>query len=105
MDWQEANPTHPASQDLLDDVLESLRALSNYPNRVAVMQKGQIVETLRTANLLEDMQHPYTTMLFDASNHRVDLPDAVCRWCDQLAGRRRLLAQMSESPIFVLQKV
>jgi outer membrane PBP1 activator LpoA protein len=35
--WRAANPEHPASADLLAEVLEGLSTLSNYPNRVAVL--------------------------------------------------------------------
>jgi outer membrane PBP1 activator LpoA protein len=35
--WRTANPEHPASGDLLEEVLDGLSTLSNYPNRVAVL--------------------------------------------------------------------
>jgi outer membrane PBP1 activator LpoA protein len=35
--WQLENPDHPASGEFLNEVLESLSTLSNYPNRVAVL--------------------------------------------------------------------
>ncbi|MCP4001808.1 MAG: ABC transporter substrate-binding protein [Gammaproteobacteria bacterium] len=35
--WRAANPEHPASNDLLEEVLDGLSTLSNYPNRVAVL--------------------------------------------------------------------
>lgn len=35
--WRSAHPDHPASGELLAEVLESLSALSNYPDRVAVL--------------------------------------------------------------------
>ncbi len=58
-------------------ITHDLAVVSRYATRVAVMQMGHIVETLQTATLLDDMQHPYTKMLFEASNHRVDLPAIV----------------------------
>jgi outer membrane PBP1 activator LpoA protein len=35
--WQATNPLHPASAGLLNEVLENLGALSNYPERVALL--------------------------------------------------------------------
>jgi outer membrane PBP1 activator LpoA protein len=35
--WRETNPEHPASGDLLEEVLDGLSTLSNYPNRVAIL--------------------------------------------------------------------
>jgi outer membrane PBP1 activator LpoA protein len=35
--WQKQNPRHPASGQLLNEVLENLSALSSYPNRVAIL--------------------------------------------------------------------
>lgn len=35
--WQRDNPGHPAAGALLDDVLDNLSALSNYPARVALL--------------------------------------------------------------------
>jgi hypothetical protein len=35
--WRAANPEHPASGDLLEEVLDGLSTLSNYPNQVAVL--------------------------------------------------------------------
>ncbi len=40
------------------------------------MRKGEIVEQGETQALLREMRHPYTKMLFAASNHKVALPPA-----------------------------
>jgi peptide/nickel transport system ATP-binding protein len=40
------------------------------------MRKGEIVEQGQTQSLLRTMRHPYTQMLFAASNHSVALPKA-----------------------------
>lgn len=55
-------------------ITHDLAVVAGYANRVAVMQKGRIVETLNTRSLLDDMRHPYTEMLFNAARHCVDLP-------------------------------
>jgi peptide/nickel transport system ATP-binding protein len=39
------------------------------------MRRGEIVETGATNDLLVNMRHPYTRMLFEASDHRVALPE------------------------------
>jgi len=41
------------------------------------MQNGQIVETAKTEVLLYNMKHPYTRALFNASTHRVVMPDVI----------------------------
>lgn len=55
-------------------ITHDLAVVANMADRIAVMRKGEIVETGPTDDLLRDMQHPYTRMLFEASGHLVDLP-------------------------------
>ncbi len=57
-------------------VTHDLAVVATYAHRIAVMQKGELVETGRTDLVLSNMQHPYTRMLFTAASHRVDLPPA-----------------------------
>jgi len=37
LEWQTTNPSHPASIDVLPEVLASLEALTNYPSKVAML--------------------------------------------------------------------
>ena len=57
-------------------ITHDLAVVADMADRIIVMRNGQIVEQGATQILLHDMQHPYTKMLFAASNHRVDLPTA-----------------------------
>ena len=52
------------------------RIVRKIADRVGVMKDGEIVETGPTSEIFENPQHPYTRMLFEASDHIVDLPDA-----------------------------
>lgn len=56
-------------------ITHDLAVVAKHADRIAVMQHGIVVETGQTQNLLHNMQHPYTRMLFDASTHKVSLPD------------------------------
>ncbi|WP_121060743.1 ABC transporter ATP-binding protein [Chachezhania antarctica] len=57
-------------------ITHDLAVVSGMADRIVVMRYGEVVETGATAELFSNMQHPYTKMLFDASRHRVDLPEA-----------------------------
>jgi peptide/nickel transport system ATP-binding protein len=56
-------------------ITHDLAVVSDMADRIVVMRHGEVVETGRTRQLLRDMRHPYTRMLFEASRHRVDLPE------------------------------
>jgi peptide/nickel transport system ATP-binding protein len=58
-------------------ITHDLAVVADMADRIVVMRKGEIVEQGATTHLLEHMTHPYTKMLFEASNHQVDLPDAT----------------------------
>ena len=55
-------------------ITHDLAVVAEMADRIAVMRKGEIVETGATQHLLKHRQHPYTKSLFAASTHRVDLP-------------------------------
>ena len=57
-------------------ITHDLAVVADMADRIVVMRSGRIVEQGATLDLLRNMQHPYTKMLFAASSHRVDLPDA-----------------------------
>lgn len=57
-------------------ITHDLAVVADMADRIIVMRKGRIVEQGATGTLLRDMRHPYTKMLFAASNHHVDLPPA-----------------------------
>ncbi|MDF3415065.1 ABC transporter ATP-binding protein [Sulfitobacter sp. M57] len=57
-------------------ITHDLAVVADMADRIIVMRHGQIVEQGATQTLLHDMQHPYTKMLFAASNHQVALPAA-----------------------------
>ncbi|WP_298921930.1 ABC transporter ATP-binding protein [uncultured Roseobacter sp.] len=56
-------------------ITHDLAVVADMADRIAVMRHGEIVETAPTADLLRDMRHTYTRMLFEASSHKVDLPE------------------------------
>ncbi|MEP2640001.1 dipeptide ABC transporter ATP-binding protein [Roseobacter sp.] len=57
-------------------ITHDLAVVANMADRIAVMRHGEIVETGPTGDVLRAQKHPYTRQLFEASNHRVDLPVA-----------------------------
>ncbi|MES0862201.1 dipeptide ABC transporter ATP-binding protein [Ruegeria sp. SCPT10] len=57
-------------------ITHDLAVVVDMADQIVVMRHGEVVESGATDHLLHNMQHPYTQMLFEASNHRVALPDA-----------------------------
>ncbi|MEY8830421.1 ABC transporter ATP-binding protein [Sedimentitalea sp. XS_ASV28] len=55
-------------------ITHDLAVVAHMADRIVVMRRGDVVETGETAELLANMQHPYTKMLFQASTHKVSLP-------------------------------
>jgi len=55
-------------------ITHDLAVVADMAHHITVMRKGDVVESAATADLLNNMQHDYTKMLFAASNHQVDLP-------------------------------
>ncbi len=56
-------------------ITHDLAVVADMADRIVVMRHGEVVETGATGHLLRHMQHPYTRMLFEASGHRVTLPE------------------------------
>ena len=56
-------------------ITHDLAVVAEIADHITVMKSGRIVEAAPTADLLANMQHPYTRALFAASNHQVDLPE------------------------------
>ncbi|WP_299868361.1 ABC transporter ATP-binding protein [uncultured Roseobacter sp.] len=56
-------------------ITHDLAVVAGMADRIAVIRHGEVVETGPTQDLLHNMRHPYTRMLFEASGHQVDLPD------------------------------
>lgn len=55
-------------------ITHDLAVVADMADEIAVMRRGEVVETGPTDTLLRNMKHPYTRMLFKASAHQVDLP-------------------------------
>ncbi|WP_273522777.1 ABC transporter ATP-binding protein [Rhodosalinus sediminis] len=56
-------------------ITHDLAVVSDMADRIVVMRAGEVVETGETRALFAGMRHPYTRMLFEASDHRVALPE------------------------------
>ncbi|MBK0326317.1 ABC transporter ATP-binding protein [Rhodobacteraceae bacterium F11138] len=56
-------------------ITHDLAVVSDMADRIVVMRHGVVVEQGATQHLLAHMTHPYTRMLFQASNHQVTLPE------------------------------
>lgn len=55
-------------------ITHDLAVVSDMADRIVVMRRGEVVESGPTQALFQNMQHPYTKMLFEASGHQVNLP-------------------------------
>ncbi|MEM7320298.1 MAG: ABC transporter ATP-binding protein, partial [Pseudomonadota bacterium] len=58
-------------------ITHDLAVVAELADQITVMRHGRVVEAGPTRHLLANMQHPYTRMLFEASRHRVSLPEAT----------------------------
>ncbi|MCG6558529.1 dipeptide ABC transporter ATP-binding protein [Ruegeria sp. 1NDH52C] len=55
-------------------ITHDLAIVADMADHITVMRHGEVVEAAPTQRLLTGMSHPYTRMLFAASDHRVTLP-------------------------------
>ena len=58
-------------------ITHDLAVVADMADQIVVMRHGEVVESGATNHLLQNMQHPYTRMLFEASGHQVTLPDSA----------------------------
>ncbi|SLN45912.1 ABC transporter ATP-binding protein [Ruegeria meonggei] len=58
-------------------ITHDLAVVADMADQIVVMRQGEVVESGATTHLLKHMKHPYTRMLFEASDHQVILPDPV----------------------------
>ncbi len=56
-------------------ITHDLAVVAQMANQICVMERGRIVEAGVTQEVLRNHKHPYTRMLFAASQHEVALPD------------------------------
>ncbi|WP_050605136.1 ABC transporter ATP-binding protein [Ruegeria sp. 6PALISEP08] len=56
-------------------ITHDLAVVADMADQIIVMRHGEVVENGATNDLLHNMQHPYTRMLFEASDHQVTLPE------------------------------
>ncbi|WP_420585727.1 ABC transporter ATP-binding protein [Ruegeria sp.] len=56
-------------------ITHDLAVVADMADQIIVMRRGEVVEAGATRDLLHNMQHPYTRMLFEASGHQVSLPE------------------------------
>ena len=56
-------------------ITHDLAVVADMADRIVVMRHGEVVESGATRDLLAGMRHPYTRMLFEASDHQVALPE------------------------------
>ncbi|MCV6592934.1 MAG: dipeptide ABC transporter ATP-binding protein [Silicimonas sp.] len=56
-------------------ITHDLAVVTGLAHRIAIMQKGEVVETGDAATLHREMRHPYTRALFEASGHQPDRSD------------------------------
>ncbi|MBV1868550.1 MAG: dipeptide ABC transporter ATP-binding protein [Marinosulfonomonas sp.] len=55
-------------------ITHDLAVVAGMADRIVVMRTGEVVETGPTQSLFQNMQHPYTRMLMEASDHKATLP-------------------------------
>ncbi|WP_099824811.1 ABC transporter ATP-binding protein [Oceaniglobus indicus] len=68
-------------------ITHDLAVVGQMADRIAVMQKGRVVEAGATRAVFTKMEHPYTRALFAASTHRPDLPPPATQGAQILAVR------------------
>ncbi|WP_170376290.1 ABC transporter ATP-binding protein [Ruegeria atlantica] len=56
-------------------ITHDLAVVADMADQIVVMRHGEVVESGATIDLLNNMQHPYTRKLFQASGHQVSLPE------------------------------
>ena len=56
-------------------ISHDLAVVTGLADRIAIMRRGEVVETGSAATLHKTMRHPYTKALFEASGHQPDRSD------------------------------